>query len=138
MGVVLPPLAWRESPNQSARTLQSGHVPYLIVWHRPVGSYHGSIDWLCNPRSQASAHVITEGAGTGVDRATQLVAWDRKAWACAAFNSASYNIEVDDDAWNGNDPGALERAARIGAWLSWKTGIPDAWSKDPLRDPGHI
>lgn len=138
MGAVLPKLAWRESPNQSARTLPRGHVPYLVVWHRPVGRYRPSVDWLCNPDSQASAHIITEGNNTGVDVATQLVPWDRKAWACAAFNSPSYNVEVDDDAWDGNDPAALTTAARIGAWLTWKTGIPTQWSTDPLNRPGHV
>src|SRR5262245_22638017 len=78
--LALPKLAWQESPNQSTRS--QGIVPYLIVAHRPVGSYHGSADWLCNPKAQASAHVLTEGNGTGVDEATQLVAWDKKAWAC--------------------------------------------------------
>ena len=135
--VVLPfPLPYRPSPNQSDRS--PGIAPYLIVWHRPVGSYHGSADWLCNPRSQASCHVITEGRGTGVDVATQLVPWHRKAWCCATFNSASYNIEVDDDAWDGDDPHALEVAARIGAFLSWKTRIPLRWSRRPLDDPGHV
>ena len=84
-GVVLPKLAWQESPNWSERS--PGIVPYLIVAHRPVGSYHGSADWLCNPKAQASAHVLTEGNGTGVDEATQLVPWDKKAWACASAHS---------------------------------------------------
>jgi hypothetical protein len=57
--VVLPKLAWQPSPNVSERS--PGIVPYLIVAHRPAGSYHGSADWLCNPRALASAHVLTEG-----------------------------------------------------------------------------
>jgi N-acetyl-anhydromuramyl-L-alanine amidase AmpD len=138
MAVTLPKLAWRESPNQSARNLHAGAAPYLIVVHRPVGSYHGSVDWLCNPRAQASAHVVTEGNGTGVDVATQLVAWDRKAWHAMAFNSVSYGIEVDDDAWDGDDKGALLTAARIVAYLSLKTGIPIEWSTDPLHRPGVV
>ena len=135
-GVVLPKLTWQESPNWSERS--PGIVPYLIVAHRPVGSYHGSADWLCNPKAQASAHVLTEGNGTGVDEATQLVPWDKKAWACASFNSASYNIEVDDDAWNGKDPDALRVAARIFAFICSKTGIPPIQSKNPLHDPGIV
>ena len=134
--VHLPPLAWRPSPNVSDRS--PGIVPYLIVAHRPVGSYHGSVDWLCNPRSQASAHIVTEGNSTGADEATQLVEWDKKAWACASFNSASYNVEVDDDAWNGADPEAFEVAARIFAFICHKTGIPAARSQDPLHDPGIV
>lgn len=136
--VVLPPLAWRESPNQSARNLQRGHVPYLIVVHRPVGSYHGSADWLCNPRSDASAHVLTEGNGTGVDRATQLVRWDRKAWHAMAFNPVSYGIEVDDDAWDGDDKGAFLTAARLVAFICARTGIPPEQSKDPVRQAGVV
>lgn len=131
--VVLPtPLTFRESPNQSERRQK----PYLIVVHRPVGKYGPSIDWLCNPKAQASAHIITEGKGTGVDVATQLVPWDRKAWACASFNSASYNLEVDDDAWDGDDLGAAFTAARICGFICRKTGIPPAWTTSPLSQPG--
>jgi hypothetical protein len=133
---VLPRLVWRQSPNFSER--RPGIVPYLIVAHRPVGSYHGSADWLCNPRSQASAHVLTEGNGTGVDEATQLVPWDKKAWACMSFNSASYNIEVDDNAWDGSDPEAFRVAARIFAFICHKTGIPPVQSRNPLHDPGIV
>jgi hypothetical protein len=35
---------------------ESRRRPYLIVAHRPVGNYHGSVSWLCNPKPQASAH----------------------------------------------------------------------------------
>jgi hypothetical protein len=134
--VVLPKLGWQSSPNFSERS--PGIVPYLIVAHRPVGSYHGSAEWLCNPKAQASAHILTEGNGTGVDEATQLVAWDKKAWACASFNSASYNIEVDDNAWDKSDPDALRVAARIFAFICHQTGIPPAQSKNPLHDPGIV
>src|SRR5215208_7378013 len=100
--VTLPdPLTWKPSPNQSTR--MHGIKPYLIICHRPVGKYGPSIDWLRNPKSQVSSHIITEGKGTGVDQATQLVAWDRKAWAAASFNSAGYQLEIDDDAWDGDD-----------------------------------
>src|SRR5215831_7501760 len=134
--VVLPKLDWQESPNQSARS--PGIVPYLVVAHRPVGNYHGSADWLCNPKAQASAHVLTEGNGTGVDEATQLVPWHLKAWACASFNSASYNIEVDDDAWSGHDRAGLETAARIVAFICKRTGIPPTWTHLPTHAPGVV
>lgn len=137
-GVILPKLAYRESPNQSPRTLHKGVKPYLIVVHRPVGSYHGSASWLCNPRSQASAHILTEGNKTGVDVATQLVPWHRKAWHAQAFNSVSYGIEVDDDAWNNVDKGAFLTAARIVAFICHKTGIPAVQSKRPTHQPGIV
>lgn len=119
--VSLPPLAYVHSPNQSTRL---GVRPFLIVMHRPVGAYGPSISWLCDPRAQASAHWISEGNGTGVDVATQLVPWDMKAWACEAFNGISYNLEVDDDAWSGADWGAFYTAARVAAFLCARTGIP--------------
>lgn len=134
--VVLPPLAWRESPNVSER--RPGVVPYLIVAHHPVGRYGPSIEWLCNPVSQASAHVVTEGNGTGVDVATQLVPWHLKAWTEGEFNSCAYGIEVDDNAWDGTDPGAFDRAARLFAFICSKTGIPPVWSRNPLHDPGIV
>ena len=136
--VMLPKLAQMNSPNQSARTLQKGHVPYLVVVHRPVGPYHGSAAYLCKPSTEASAHILTEGNGTGVDEATQLVPWDRKAWACMAFNSISYNLEIDDDAWTGKDHGAWLTACRIVGFLCTKTDIPPAWSKHPTSTPGIV
>lgn len=135
-GTVLPNLAWRESPNFSDRN--HSQVPHLVVVHRPVGKYGPSRDWLCNPRSQASAHVLTEGRGTGVDVATQLVPWDKKAWSCEAFNSNSYNIEVDDDGWDGDDWGAFYTGAHMAAWFCHKTGIPAVWTKNPLTKAGII
>lgn len=126
----LPKLSWRASPNVSSR---HGVVPHLIVVHRPVGSYEGSIEWLCNPKAQASAHVITERG-----RATQLAAWDHKAWACRAFNSVSYNVEVGDDAWLGDftDGVTWMHAARLVAFLCHTTGIPARWSHQPTHDAG--
>jgi N-acetyl-anhydromuramyl-L-alanine amidase AmpD len=135
---MLPKISYQHSPNQSQRLLHRGIKPYLLVAHRPVGSYHGSADWLCNPKSEASAHLLTEGNGTGVDVATQLVPWDQKAWACMSFNSVSYNIEVDDDAWNGKDPEALLVAQRVFGFLCHKTGIPAQLSKRPTHDHGII
>jgi hypothetical protein len=135
--VTLPsPLPFERSPNQSDRL--HGLTPYLIVAHRPVGNYGPSIDWLRKPEADASAHWISEGNGTGVDVATQLVEWHRKAWACASFNSASYNLEIDDDAWDGDDLGAAFTGARMAAYICWKTGIPATWSKNPLSTPGLI
>lgn len=129
--VLLPPLVQRESPNQSARL---PGAPYLIVVHRPAGTYKGSIAWLCNPKAQASAHVITD-SNKG---ATQLVPWDRKAWHASAFNSASYGVEVDDDAWNGKDEKAFLTAARIVAFLCKRTAIPPLWTRDPVDRPGVV
>jgi hypothetical protein len=127
---VLPPLHWHPSPNVSSRHGQKVH---LIVAHRPVGSYDGSIATLCDPAREASAHVITKKGGL---EATQLVAWDEKAWACEAFNAFSDNIEFSDEMWVGGDPHGLAVAARIVAFRCHVRGIPAVWTHDPMNKPG--
>lgn len=138
---VLPDLLWRASPNFSSRRGQKVH---LIVAHRPVGSYAGSIDFLCQPTiynadgsvksgPDASAHVITKPGG---EEATQMVAWDNKAWACEAFNAFSDNIEFNDEMWVGKDDAGLATAARIVAFRCHVRGIPPTWTKDPANIPG--
>ena len=110
-----------------------------MVVHRPVGSYTGSIEHLCDPASQASAHVIVREDGM---EATQLVPWDRKAWACASFNSASDNIETPDLIWT--MPPTPEReqvmriCARVVAFRLHKRRLPAAWrtGADLLDLPG--
>lgn len=132
---VLPPLRQHPSPNQSARL--HGLVPYLIVLHRPVGAFAGAEATLTDPchdhpEDAVSAHILTDSNREAV----QLVPWDRKAWTCASFNSASYNLEIDDRAWDSSDPAALQTAARITAFLCKRTGIPPAWSLSPTHTPG--
>lgn len=128
---VLPPLRQHASPNVSDR--RHGIVPYLVVIHRPVGSYASAERTLTDAHPQGgddarvSAHILTDSNREAV----QLVPWDRKAWTCAAFNSVSYNIEVDDDAWNGDDPEAFATAARLAAFLCKRTGIPPTWTRHP-------
>lgn len=127
---VLPPFVQHPSPNHSSRR---GAKVHLVVCHRPVGSYQGSIATLCDPARQASAHVITK---TGGLEATQLVAWGEKAWACEAFNAFSDNIEFSDEMWVGADPHGLAVAARIVAFRCHVRGIPSSWTHDPSSVPG--
>jgi hypothetical protein len=128
MPVVLPPLRWNASPNQSQRL----HPPVrLVVVHRPVGGYAGSIAVMCDPtpegdpRKARSTHAIVREDGA---EATQLVAWGRKAWACASFNSQSDNIETPDAIWT--QPLTPERhrvmrvCARIVAFRLHKRSLP--------------
>jgi hypothetical protein len=129
-GVPLPKLRLHSSPNQSARL--HGLTPYLVVVHRPVGGFAGAEATLTDPAAQVSAHILTDSNREAV----QLVPWDRKAWACASFNSASYNLEIDDAAWTGADPAGLATAARIVAFLCKRTGIPPTWTPQPTHTPG--
>src|SRR5207302_3075258 len=84
--------------------------------------------------ARVSSHVLTNSNREAV----QLVPWDRKAWSCKSFNSASYNLEIDDDAWSGDDPAALATAARITAFLCKRTGIPPTWTREPTHAPGVV
>jgi hypothetical protein len=128
----LPDLRHHPSPNQSARLV----VPYLIVAHRPVASFASAERTLTDGsrplRERVSAHVLTDSNREAV----QLVPWDRKAWSCVTFNSPSYNLEIDDHAWDGRDPAALATAARIVAFLCKRTGIPPTWTHAPTHTPG--
>lgn len=130
MPVTLPRLRQHASPNQSPRL--HGVAPYLIVCHRPVGGFAGAEQTLTDPAAQVSAHILTNSD----KEAVQLVPWDRKAWACASFNSVSYNLEIDDAAWTGADPAGLATAARIAAFLCMRTGIPPVWTPTVLSRPG--
>lgn len=102
-------LPFRKSPN-----VGSVITPNLLVMHFTAGSTAaGSIDWLCNPESKVSAHVMVARDGT----VTQLVAFNRKAnhagrseWGGRRWcNGFAIGIEMDN-------AGKLER--KRGAWVS--------------------
>ena len=132
--VVLPPLKWRESPNQSERR----SPVRMVAVHRPVGSYASAIRTLCDPARDASAHIVVREDGL---EATQLVAWSRKAWACEAFNSASDNIETPDWIWS--EPltphllHVLAVNARIVAFRLHKRNLPAVWLTGGALVSGH-
>ncbi len=140
--VILPPLSWRETPNQSAR-VPANRKPTLIVVHRwgnepattPAearGLYAGNVSFMCSARSEVSAHVVYGGKlGNPKGQATQLVAWDQKAWTQAAANSACLSIESADAIWTGHDEPGLQQLARIVAFLCHKTNIPPTWVQSP-------
>lgn len=137
--VDLPPYAWRPSPNFSGRR---GVVPHLVVVHRPVGSFESAYQALTDderpPDDRVSAHTLIGHPNGGPVRCWQLVAWDAKAWACRGFNSSSYNLEVADDAWTGDDVESFRAAARLVAFLCARTGIPPLWTHVPTHDPGVV
>jgi N-acetyl-anhydromuramyl-L-alanine amidase AmpD len=118
---ILPPLKQQHSPNQSSRL---GQPIFGIVMHDTEGSYAGSVDWLCNPRANASAHIVVREDGNEV---TQLVPFSRKAWHAMAANWHFIGIEL---------AGFLDRegeeewrsAARIVAYLCTHFKIPPTWN----------
>lgn len=134
----MPPIGQEPSPNRSARL--HGIVPYLVVLHRPVGSFASALRTLTDPNRRGpngedwrvSAHLLTDSSR----QAVQLVPWHLKAWTAGSYNSASYNLEIDDDAWHGSDEAAFLAAARITAFLCKRTGIPPRWTRHPSSEPG--
>lgn len=124
--IVLPPLLWRQSPNQSARTTSIR----TIVVHDTEGGYEGAVSWLCNPKAQASAHVVLKEDGS---EAVQLVPYSRKAWACAGYNSQTINLEMAGVASKGYRDIELRRAARIVAFFLHKYRLPARHVKPDAR-----
>lgn len=61
------------SPNCSSR---NGWTPDRIVMHVCEGTFKGSVSWLCNKESGASAHFVTGKNGERAD----LVPLDKSAW----------------------------------------------------------
>jgi N-acetyl-anhydromuramyl-L-alanine amidase AmpD len=64
----------KNSPNKMSR---KGWKPDMIVSHITEGSYAGAVSWLCNSKSQASAHFVVSKKG----EITQLVDIREAAWA---------------------------------------------------------
>ena len=122
---VLPHMAYRWSPNQGTRFMPVR----LVVVHRPVGSYRSAIKSMCDPKHEASAHLIVREDGR---EATQLVPWNRKAWACKFYNSMSDNIETPDWVWAGpmtkEKEKVLRVCARVVAFRLHKRKLPAKWA----------
>lgn len=118
MAEVLASLVQRHSPNQSSR---SGRAITHLVWHATAGRYHPSVDWLCQPRAQASAHLVIREDGGEV---TQLVHLAEKAWHCEAWNP--WTVGVEHASLGAGFTGREQelQSARVFGWLCWKLGIP--------------
>lgn len=115
---VLPPLKQHPSPNFSSR---HGDAITHLVWHATAGHYQPSIEWLCNPAAQASAHLVLREDG---GEATQLVPLEEKAWHAVAWNGFSVGVEHASlhEGFTGREQ--EERSARVFAWLCHHLGIP--------------
>ena len=118
MSVTLPPLVQRRSPNQSSR---NGSYITHLVWHATAGAYAPSVDWLCNPAADASAHLVLNEHG---DEATQLVKLAAKAWHAAGWNGFSVGVEHASLTATFAGSAQLARSARVFAWLCYDLRIP--------------
>ena len=99
----------------------------LLVWHETAGSYAGSISWLCNPKAEASAHIVIDETGSA---ATQLVSLAVKAWHAEEWNPISVGIEHANTLPRGYATQAqLAVSARVFGWLCLELGIPPRWAR---------
>ena len=92
-----------------------------MVWHATAGHYLPSVEWLCNPAADASAHLVLREDGA---RATQLVRLSEKAWHAVAWNGFSVGVEHASLGAGFATYDQLLRSARIFAWLCWHLNIP--------------
>jgi N-acetylmuramoyl-L-alanine amidase len=112
-------------PCPSAKTPNHGGAitpQYLVMHFTASHSAKVAIDWLANPESKASAHVVIARDGT----ITQLLPFNQEAWHAGkshwdghdGLNHSSIGIELDN-------AGKLTRQGS--KWLDW-TGkqIPDS------------
>ena len=128
-GTILPVLLQRTSPNKSSRNKSE---TWLVVVHSTEGAYPGACSWLCNPKAQASAHLVLREDGL---QATQLVPLAEKAWHVAAYNEFSIGLECAGFA--GKLPDAqLRVAARIVAGLLKSHGLPARYVGGNVSKPG--
>lgn len=95
------PVRYRHSPNRGGMFFEP---PSALVIHYTAGrSADNAINWLCNPTSKASAHLVIAANG----EITQLVDLNRVAWHAGPsvwegrprVNDWSIGIELDNPGW---------------------------------------
>jgi N-acetylmuramoyl-L-alanine amidase len=111
------PVPFVSSPNVG----QGLQREFLIIHFTAGQSAQESINWLCNPRARASAHLVISREG----EVTQLVRFNKVAWHAGAsewmgrsgLNKFSLGIELDN-------AGKLHRVGTT--WRTWcEAVIPD-------------
>jgi len=114
--VAAPELPFRPSPNLSSRHGSAARIVFVHVWGG--GSFQSVCNWLSDPRSQASAHVVYGGTLNDPEgEAAQLVKWEDKAWTQCALNPVGLSVESADAIWQGHDAHGFAQLARIVALL---------------------
>lgn len=112
----LPTLPMRPSPNRSSRNGRRPRLVFVHVWGG--GTFAGVEEWLTDPKSQASSHVVYAGElGPDAGHAVQLVPFELKAWTECELNPVGLSVESADAIWHGQDAAGFARLARIVAAL---------------------
>lgn len=130
--------AYRASPNFGER--RSGLVPsHLILHYTGMPDGGAAEDWLCNIRSEVSAHYVVHEEG----RVVQLVPEEMRAWHAGRscwrgiedINSASIGIELVNPGHFFGYPDFPE--AQIGALIALCKGIMRRWPIRPENVLAH-
>jgi len=120
------PCPYRETPNKRGVI-----KPRYLIMHYTVGSSaEGSISWLTNARSRASAHIVLSRDGD----ITQLVPFNMKAWHAGrsrwqelkGLSAHSIGIEIDN-------AGVLTKLANG----RWKTSFGKVYEPDEVIELTH-
>lgn len=85
------------SPNKQSR---DGQAIDMVVMHATVGGFAGSVEWLCDPKSEVSSHYVVSKTGE-ID---QLVADADEAWHAGKaawaghtnINQRSIGVELEN------------------------------------------
>jgi len=130
--------AFRASPNHGPRAADKP-VDILVLHYTGMPSAEGALSWLCDPRSEVSAHYFVFEDG----RVVQLVDEGRRAWHAGVsywagetdINSRSIGIEIANA---GPDSAAPDfPAAQIDALVDLCQGILRRHPIPPERVLGH-
>lgn len=85
------------SPNKQSR---DGQAINMVVMHATIGGFAGSVEWLCDPKSEVSSHYVVSKTGE-ID---QLVADEDEAWHAGKaawaghtnINQRSIGVELEN------------------------------------------
>lgn len=123
------PAVWDPSPNFSSR---AGSPITNIIVHDTEGGFDGSVSWLKNPASQASAHYIFRSADGYLK---QLVRETDKAWHVRCWNDWTIGIEHEGYVNNPSyfTPVMYQQSALLVRHLTTRYGI----SRNRLKIVGH-
>lgn len=119
------PYPFKQSPNSGGEVTHE----YLVIHYTAGRNSQESVDWLTDPSSQASAHLVIGRDGS----ITQLVPFDIKAWHAGAstwegrvgLNTYSIGIELDN-------AGRLTRSGN-----QWRAWFGDPYDENEVIEAVH-
>ncbi len=119
-------IIWKPSPNYSGN-MGSKTVIVVHWWDLPEKkpSLMGTVNWLCNPAAQVSAHYVVSGTTV-----YNLVKETDVAWHARDANSFSIGIEVDPN----TPPGTYETVSQLCREIAARHLMSLPWAIKPHRE----